>query len=107
MRSDLFCHDLPSRPKPEIGEILVTGATGYVGGRLVSELLARGYQVRVMVRAVSPEQQERWPDAQTVVAVTTSPIRLKTAATRKQGRHDSLPNAFMPRLRDVVSFLPA
>ena len=29
---------------------LVTGATGYVGGRLVPELLAAGYRVRCMAR---------------------------------------------------------
>jgi uncharacterized protein YbjT (DUF2867 family) len=79
VESDLFCHDLPSRPKPEIGNILVTGATGYVGGRLVPELLARGYQVRVMVRAASPEQEERWPDAQTVVADALELKSLKKA----------------------------
>jgi hypothetical protein len=38
----LLCYDLPSRPRPEIGRVLVTGATGYIGGRLVPELLARG-----------------------------------------------------------------
>ena len=42
-----FCHDLPTKPCPEIGKVLVTGASGYVGGRLVNELLARGYQERV------------------------------------------------------------
>ena len=51
---ELFCHDLPSKNQPEIGKILVTGASGYIGGRLVPELLARGYQVRAMVRAASP-----------------------------------------------------
>jgi len=65
---DLFCHDLSTRPQPEIGRILVTGATGYIGGRLVPELLARGYRVRVMVRAASQEHAERWPDVEIVVA---------------------------------------
>jgi uncharacterized protein YbjT (DUF2867 family) len=64
----LFCHNLPSRPQPEMGGILVTGATGYIGGRLVPELLARGYRVRVMVRAGSEELRGRWPDAEVVVA---------------------------------------
>ena len=63
-----FCKDLPTTPRPEIGKILVTGATGYIGGRLVPELLTRGYSVRVMVRAVSPELEERWPEAEIVVA---------------------------------------
>jgi uncharacterized protein YbjT (DUF2867 family) len=30
--------------------ILVTGATGYIGGRLIPKLLARGHHVRVLVR---------------------------------------------------------
>ncbi len=30
--------------------ILVTGATGYVGGRLVPRLLEAGYRVRCLVR---------------------------------------------------------
>ena len=66
--SDLFCHDLTSTPQPEIGKVLVTGATGYIGGRLVPELLARGYKVRVLVRSPSAEYQERLPGAEIVVA---------------------------------------
>ncbi|MCE7874565.1 NAD-dependent epimerase/dehydratase family protein, partial [bacterium CPR1] len=30
-------------------KILVTGASGYIGGRLVRVLLERGHQVRVLV----------------------------------------------------------
>ncbi len=65
---NLFCSDLPFKPQPGIGKVLVTGASGYIGGRLVPELLARGHHVRVMVRAESPEYKERWPDAEIVVA---------------------------------------
>lgn len=46
--------------------ILVTGASGYIGGRLVPELLARGHMVRCLTR--SPGSVEgRFPGA-TVVA---------------------------------------
>ncbi len=76
---DLCCHDLPSRPLPELGKILVTGATGYIGGRLVPELLARGYKVKVMVREASPEHEERWPHAEIVVADALDGNRLAKA----------------------------
>jgi uncharacterized protein YbjT (DUF2867 family) len=66
--SELFCHDLPTAPRSEIGTILVTGATGYIGGRLVPELQARGYKVRVLMRESSPEYRDRWPGAEIVVA---------------------------------------
>ena len=63
-KSNLFCADLETKPQPGIGKILVSGASGYIGGRLVPELLARGYRVRVMVRTDSPEYKERWPEAE-------------------------------------------
>jgi len=66
--NELFCHDMPTKPRTEIGKVLVTGATGYIGGRLVPELLARGYKVRVMVRESSPEYANLWPGAEVVVA---------------------------------------
>lgn len=40
--------------------ILVSGATGYIGGRLVPRLLGRGYHVRVMVRDPSRLQGRSW-----------------------------------------------
>jgi len=40
-------HKFQSQTQPLI---LVTGATGYVGGRLVPRLLQAGYRVRVLVR---------------------------------------------------------
>ncbi len=40
--------------------ILVTGATGYVGGRLVPQLLARGHAVRCMVRDPARLQGRSW-----------------------------------------------
>ena len=63
-----YCHDLPSSPQPRIGKVLVTGASGYIGGRLVPELIARGYQVRILVRAESTEYHEHWPDIEIAVA---------------------------------------
>jgi uncharacterized protein YbjT (DUF2867 family) len=43
-------------PKP----ILVTGATGYVGGRLVPKLLEAGYRVRALGRSVSKLKGRPW-----------------------------------------------
>ena len=42
--------------------ILVTGATGYVGGRLVPRLLASGYRVRCLARDPSRLQGRAWLD---------------------------------------------
>lgn len=76
---DLFCHDLPSKPQLGIGKVLVTGASGYIGGRLVPELLHRGYSVRVMVRGLSQEYSELWPYTEIVVADALDADSLKKA----------------------------
>ena len=57
MATDPIAPDAPSS-LPEL-TCLVTGATGYIGGRLVPELLAAGHRVRVMTR--SPERVRDHP----------------------------------------------
>ncbi|MCY3920491.1 MAG: NmrA family NAD(P)-binding protein, partial [Chloroflexi bacterium] len=42
--------------------ILVTGATGYIGGRLVPRLAADGRRVRVLVRSRRRALARSWAD---------------------------------------------
>jgi uncharacterized protein YbjT (DUF2867 family) len=48
-------------------KILVTGATGYIGGRLVPRLLDLGHEVRVMVRDPSRIAGKSWADKVEIV----------------------------------------
>jgi uncharacterized protein YbjT (DUF2867 family) len=59
--------DRASHPPERPLTCLVTGATGYIGGRLVPELLAAGHRVRVMAR--SPERLRDHPWAGSVEIV--------------------------------------
>src|SRR5512140_701341 len=47
--------------------ILVTGATGYIGGRLVPRLLAEGYRVRCMARDAARLEGFPWHDRVEIV----------------------------------------
>lgn len=76
---DTFCRDLSSKPLSQVGTILVTGASGHVGGRLVHELLARGYKVRIMLRGTSAMYESRWAGAEVAVADALNEERLKSA----------------------------
>lgn len=48
--------------------VLVTGATGYIGGRLVTRLLEQGHRVRCLARDPSRMQGRAWRDAVEVVS---------------------------------------
>ncbi|MFJ9457786.1 SDR family oxidoreductase [Kitasatospora sp. NPDC101447] len=47
-------------PTPTGRRCLVTGATGYIGGRLVPELLAAGYRVRCLARDPGRLRDQPW-----------------------------------------------
>jgi nucleoside-diphosphate-sugar epimerase/GT2 family glycosyltransferase len=59
---------VPQTPHPELRgrSVLVTGGTGFIGGRLVDELLRQGARVRVLSR--HPERvREQWPGVKAVL----------------------------------------
>src|SRR5579871_5740722 len=53
------------------GPIAVTGATGYIGGRLVPRLLDAGYTVRCLVRSSRKLQDRPWSDNPNLVVEET------------------------------------
>jgi uncharacterized protein YbjT (DUF2867 family) len=50
----------PRSPGPSPSRCLVTGASGYIGGRLVPELLAAGHTVRCMARDPGKLSDRPW-----------------------------------------------
>lgn len=48
------------RPRPDAPLVAVTGVTGYVGGRLVPELLSAGYRVRALARSPQRLRGRPW-----------------------------------------------
>jgi len=81
-QSELLCSDLPTTPVPERGTILVTGSTGYIGGRLINELAGRGYRVRALVRSNQEDCERRWPG---VEVVTGDLLKKETLAAALEG----------------------
>jgi uncharacterized protein YbjT (DUF2867 family) len=62
------------------GRILVTGVTGYIGGRLVPRLLDSGYQVRCLVRDTARLQGRTWlPRVEVVRGDVLDPASLLAA----------------------------
>jgi uncharacterized protein YbjT (DUF2867 family) len=59
---------------------LVTGVTGYIGGRLVPELLAAGWRVRALARHPERLRDRAWSeDVETVAGDASDPGFLRTA----------------------------
>jgi uncharacterized protein YbjT (DUF2867 family) len=71
-------------PRPRV---LVTGATGYVGGRLVPRLLERGYPVRCLARSAAKLAARPWasdPNVE-IVEVERGDLEATAAAMRGSG----------------------
>lgn len=66
-----------------MAEVLVTGATGYVGGRLVPRLLEAGHRVRVLTR--DPERLDGRPWRDRVDARQGDALRPETLAPALEG----------------------
>ncbi|MFJ5548122.1 SDR family oxidoreductase [Streptomyces sp. NPDC093225] len=73
----------PHAPVPGPLTCLVTGATGYIGGRLVPELLDAGHRVRCLARA--PERLRDHPWAGRVEAVRGDVTDAATTAAALRG----------------------
>jgi len=53
----------------ERGTVLVTGATGYIGGRLVSHLLNQGWRVRCLARTARKLERRHWASRQQIEVI--------------------------------------
>lgn len=60
-------------------KVLVTGATGYIGGRLVPRLLERDYHVRCLARHPEHLEGRNWPGVQIVKGDAMDPQSLEAA----------------------------
>jgi uncharacterized protein YbjT (DUF2867 family) len=61
---------------------LVTGATGYIGGRLIPKLLERGINVRILARRPENLRQREWfPAVEVVAGDATDPDDLAKAVS--------------------------
>lgn len=64
---------------------LVTGATGYIGGRLVPELLDAGHQVRCMARRPDALRGQPWIDRVEIARADATDLRSTRAALEGVG----------------------
>ncbi len=72
-------------PSSDCKKILVTGATGYVGGRLIPELLGQGYYVRAVSRTLSKLQARSWANHPNVELKQADALNAKEITAACQG----------------------
>lgn len=65
--------------------ILVCGATGYVGGRLVPMLLQRGYRVRAAVRSIDKLRSRPWGDHPLLEVAAADVLDLRSLMKAAEG----------------------
>ncbi len=71
---------MPQMTSPQQPRVLVTGATGYIGSRLVPVLLDAGLEVRVLTRSADRLRARKWADdVEVVEGDATSRQDLETA----------------------------
>lgn len=58
---------MPQMPSDQHTRVLVTGATGYIGSRLVPALLDAGHEVRVLTRSADRIAERDWSDRVDIV----------------------------------------
>ncbi len=65
--------------------VLLTGATGYIGGRLAPALLERGYRLRCVVRSARKLREREWADDPRVEVVEADVLEREAVRRAAEG----------------------
>jgi len=68
---------------------LVTGATGYIGGRLVPGLLDAGHEIRCMVRSAGRLRDQPWASRVEIAEADEDTLTLRAPNSRRPGARSS------------------